>query len=214
MFDQMSLLDTRSVISLPASVDGRLRSAALDGTTAAQHGPARALASLSARQAKALGLLTSGTYGRPSITSSRSTALQSSLESRLRATTQTLGSTLYKMTWRPWITPSGRSRFRLVARALRKSESVFTGWPTPRATDGDKNIRTVAGALKEIKRKGSPQDIGQALLISGSSGSTAGNARSNPDFYRWLMRFPACWTSCAPTGTPSTPAPRKSSSNP
>lgn len=213
MFDQMNLLDSRSVISSLESVAGRSRFAALDGATGPA-GPAPVLASLSAQQARELGLLTSGTYGRPSITSSHSVALQSSLESKLRATTQTLGSTLYKTIWRPWVTPSGRSRFRLAARALRKSESVFTGWPTPRATDGNKNIRTLAGALKEIKRKGSPQDLGQALLISGSPASTVGNARSNPDFYRWLMGFPACWTSCAPTATPSTLAPPSSSSNP
>ena len=97
----------------------------------------------------------SGTSGPPSITSSKSASLQSSLESRLRAKTQTLGSTLYTLTWKPWVTPSGQSRSRLRASVRRTSETDFTGsqhveidgvwfplemfarsgWPTPAARD-------------------------------------------------------------------------------
>lgn len=98
-------------------------------------GLAPAPASLSARQAKALGLLTSGTSGRRGITSSASAALQSCLVSRLQARTPDHGSILFKMTWRPWITPSGRSRSRLRASALRTSGTACTGWPTAAARD-------------------------------------------------------------------------------
>ena len=79
--------------------------------------------------------MTSGTCGPISITSSKSAALQSSLESRLQARTQTLGSTLYAMTWKPWVTPSGRSRSRLRASVRRTSETDCTGWVTPAARD-------------------------------------------------------------------------------
>ena len=44
-----------------------------------------------------------------------------------------LGSTLYKLTWKPWVTPSGRSRSRLRASVLRTSETGCIGWPTPAA---------------------------------------------------------------------------------
>lgn len=47
-------------------------------------------------------VLMSGICGPTSTTSSTSAALQSSLESRLRARTQTFGSTLYTLTWKPW----------------------------------------------------------------------------------------------------------------
>ncbi len=60
-------------------------------------GQAPVRANLSARQAKALGLMTSGTSGPPSIISLESDALQQSLESKLRAKMQTLGSTLYAL---------------------------------------------------------------------------------------------------------------------
>jgi len=83
MYDQMSLLDMPSVISSPALESGALPYVLQDGPTTSQSGPAPVLASLSARQAKEMGLLTSGTYGPISTTSFRSAALQSSLESRL-----------------------------------------------------------------------------------------------------------------------------------
>ena len=79
--------------------------------------------------------MTSGTCGQPSTTSSKSASLQSSLESRLQAKTQTLGSTLYALTWKPWVTPSGRPRSRLRASVRRTSETDCTGWVTPAARD-------------------------------------------------------------------------------
>ena len=203
-----------SAISSPALGSGPSPFAAPGGPTTDLFGPALARANLSARQAKALGLLTSGTSGPLSTGSSPSAVLQSYLESRLRAVTLTRGSTLYRLTWSRWVTPSGVSRSRLRASARRKSESVRTGWPTPRASDWDKNIRTLDGALREIKRKGSPQDLPQAALVSGGLASMAANVRLNPDLSRWLMHIPACWSACAPTATPSTPSKPASSSKP
>lgn len=82
-----------------------------------------------------MGLLTSGIFGLPGTTSSSSADLQSFLVSRLQAKTQNLGSTLYRLTWKPWATQLGRSRSRLRASVRRTSETDFTGWPTPTATD-------------------------------------------------------------------------------
>ncbi len=121
--------------SVPGSASGATRSDKPDGPTTSPSGPEVSRASLSARQAREAGLLTSGTYGPPDTTLSASAALQSSLESRLRAKTQNLGSTLYKLTWKPWVTPSGPSRFRLRASVRRTSETGHTGWPTPMARD-------------------------------------------------------------------------------
>jgi hypothetical protein len=136
MFDQTICADTHNAISSPESASGPTRFGSLDGLTIDLFGPVPVRANLSARQAKELGLLTSGTFGPPSSTSSASADLQKSLESRLRARTQILGSTLYKMTWKPWVTPSGRSRFRLRASVLRTSETASTGWPTPTSNNG------------------------------------------------------------------------------
>jgi hypothetical protein len=137
-FDHTTFKASLNVISLPESVCGRTPSAELVGVMIDAFGLDRVLASLSPRQVAASGLLTSGTCGPSGTTSSTSAALQSSLESRLRARTQSLGSTLFKMTWKAWVTPSGRSRFRLRASVLRTSETACTSWPTARSADASK----------------------------------------------------------------------------
>lgn len=52
----------------------------------------------------------------------------------------------------------------------------LAGWPTARSADGEKNVRTAEGALSEIKRKGSPQDLAQAVVVAGWPTATVGNA--------------------------------------
>jgi len=43
----------------------------------------------------------------------------------------------------------------------------LASWPTPREADGAKNVRTLEGSLREIERKGSPQDLSMASAITG-----------------------------------------------
>jgi hypothetical protein len=131
MLDQTTYADTHNATSSPASESGHTRFDAQDGQMIDLFGLVPVRANLSARQAKELDLMMSGTYGRTSSTSSKSASLQSSLENKLRARTSMLGSTLYKMTWKPWATPSGRSRSRLRASVRRISETERTGWATP-----------------------------------------------------------------------------------
>ena len=153
MFDRATLTDTHSAISLQVLESGPTPFGSQAGQMIDLFGQVPVRANLSARQAKALGLMTSGTSGPPSTTSSESDALQKFLESRLQAKTLTLGSTLYALTWKPWVTASGRSRFRLRASVRRKSGTASTGqhaleidgvwvplgllkaWPTPAARD-------------------------------------------------------------------------------
>ena len=247
-------LATTSVTSSQASACGHTLYGSQSGLMIDRFGQDRRLASLSAQQAKDSGLLTSGTYGPPSSISSMSAALTRSLESRLRARTHSLGSTMYRLTWKERATPSGRSICALRASVLRTSASDSSsserapwltesardwkdtagmattainpdgsersrvdqlpriahlaawpspttpsggqtypegttasgmtpdgrktqvtlalvadhaGWPTTRAADGEKNVRTSEGSLREIERKGSPQDLSMAAAVSG-----------------------------------------------
>jgi len=118
--------------------------AAPAGRTIARSGPALAHANLSARQAKDLGLMMSGTSGPLGIGSSTSADLSSSLASKLQTKVRMLGSTLYKLTWKEWVTPSGVSRLRLRASVRRTHAIALSGWPTPLAADA----RGSAGAGK------------------------------------------------------------------
>ena len=80
--DRVTCEGTTACIFSPALESGTTRSIFLDGE-ADLFGLVPVRANLSARQAKELGLMTSGTSGPTSTTSSKSASLQSSLESRL-----------------------------------------------------------------------------------------------------------------------------------
>jgi hypothetical protein len=146
-------------------------------------GPEVAHASLSARQALELGLRTQDTFGQLLPGSSSSASLQSSLESRLRARLLNLGSTLYTLTWKPWNTPSGPSRFRLRASVRRTSETDFSGWPTCKATDTN-------GAGNSTNRQGGmalhtcAQLAGWSTPMAGTPAQNGNNAAGNNDSSR------------------------------
>ena len=135
MFDRATLTDTRSAISLQVLESGPTPFGSQAGQMIDLFGQVPVRANLSARQAKALGLLTSGTYGPRSTISSDSAALRSFLASRLQAKTDLLGSTLYKLTWKERVTPAGQSIPALRASVRRTSDSDCTGWPTPQTSD-------------------------------------------------------------------------------
>lgn len=145
-FYRRILRASRSATSSPASASGATRFAAPDGQTTGLFGPVPVLANLSARQAKERGLLTSGTYGPRSTTSSASADLQRSLASKLQALTASAGSTLYALIWKERATPLGLRICALRASARRTSDSDSTGWPTP-----DTNQR--GGPQNPAKRK-------------------------------------------------------------
>ncbi len=130
-----------------------------------------------------------------------------------------------------WPTPTSRDHKDGSSEGTAPVNSLLgrmvwlSGWQTPRAADGEKNVRTLEGSLSEIDRKGSPQDLAQAATITGPlrltasgemlTGSSAGmesGGQLDPAHSRWLMGLPEEWDDCAPTGTPSKPMPPKPSS--
>lgn len=54
------------------------------------------------------------------------------------------------------------------------------GWPTARATDGEKNVRSPEGSLREIDRKGGPQDLCQAANLTGWSTPSTRDWKDTP----------------------------------
>lgn len=214
-----------NAISSPGSASGASPPASPASVTTRPYGQDHALANLSARQAKALGLLTSGTSGPHSTISSNNAALRSSLASKLRELTETLGSTLYRLTWTQKRMPSGLLKPALAASVRPISEAGTIGsllpstgsehlanwhtpvvrdhpnsagdgsnprdnprlaplasWPTTRAADGEKNVRTLDGSLSEIARKGGVQDLAMGAALTGwGTPLTKAGARS-PEF--------------------------------
>lgn len=230
MFGQTTSGDIPSAISSLELESGHTRSGSLDGRTNAKSGPEVAPANPSARPAKAKRSTTKGIFGQSGFHSSKHEDLSFALASRLRPLTDSLGSTLFNLTWMTRITPAGRSICALRASEPLTEGSVYIGWPTPqssdmtgggqakrsdgwgnlndfamlagwptatntdgsrggemtegmsgtslvqvakmagwpttRATDAEKNCRTQEGAAREMERKGSPQDLLQAALLT------------------------------------------------
>lgn len=161
----MTYADTPSATSSPGSAGGRSPCNLQDGQQTDPSGLAAALASLSPRLAKTMGLLTSGTSGLPSTGSSNSADLQSWLANRLPVQLSDLGSTLYSLTWKPWVTPAGRTLVRQRASVRRTSVTDRTGWPTPTAALADKGVRTFEGGLLEAMRNHGPDLAAAACLV-------------------------------------------------
>ena len=178
----MTFDPTPSAIFSPGSASGAMRCDAPDGPTTGPSGPAPARASLSPRQAKEAGLLTSGTYGPPGNGSSASAALTSSLASRLRRKTALLGSTLYALTWKERATPSGFSISALRASAHRISGngsiSRRAAWPSPQASDG-----SGGGQAKRALNPERPNDLNDFTLLAGWATPAANQANGEPEAF-------------------------------
>lgn len=195
--------DTPSVISSPASGSGATPCVLPDGRMIDPFGLAAALANLSHRQVRALGLTTSGIYGPRGSTSYGTAALSSSLVSRLQVLTASLGSSLFKLIWKQRTTPAWRSISALRASGHRTSGNASTSWPTPtvsrgdyqnnprgekslklpgaaklaswpttRATDGDKGVRSQEGAIREAMRTKGPDLCTMAQLATWATPTT------------------------------------------
>ena len=158
-----------NAISSPASESGPMPCAKPDGPMTEKSGLEVAPANLSARQAKEAGLLTSGTYGPRFIASSESVRLESSLVNRLQVKTASIGSVLFRLTWKQRDTPLGVSICALRASVPRTSDKDCTSsepakpapWITPQTHD-----TTVRGNVTADHHY-SPHDLSnQALLAS------------------------------------------------
>ena len=145
MFGEATSEDTNNATSSPASAAGRTRSSLRDGKGSA--GPEVAPASPSQWQEQEKARLTSGTYGPLFDGLSKSVALQSSLESRLRARMDGYGSPEYALTWKHVAMVSEPPILQRQALAHRTSGKGFTGWPTATVDDA-KN------AMDHIEREG------------------------------------------------------------
>lgn len=165
MSDQLTFWDTPSATSSPESESGAHRCAQPDGQTTDRSGLDPALASLSARQARERGLLTSGTYGQRGSTWSASAALQRSLVSRLRMATASIGSTLFTVTWKARATSSGRRISAQRAGVRRTSGSACTSWPTPTATNYE-GAEDVQETIEKRAERGKKHGFGPALTFA------------------------------------------------
>lgn len=169
---QPMLLDLDNDISSPASADGPTPSDSPASPTTPTYGPGRARASHSRARGRGAVFATLDIFGRHGSHSSSSVALQSSLESRLRARTDSRGSTLFALTWSDAVTPLGRRICALRASGRRTSGSGCTSWPTPTTQDSAGSARH---GYADDGRERAAKDQRRATL-TGHAGTTLTDA--------------------------------------
>lgn len=133
MFEPTTSEATSNAISSPALESGVTPSDSADGKTAGPSGPRRVRANPSQTPAKKKRSTTKGIFGQSSFHSSEHDDLSFALASKLRPLTDSLGSTLFTLTWVTRVTPQGLSICALRASEAPTGANVCIGWPTPRA---------------------------------------------------------------------------------
>ncbi len=163
----------RKPTSSQGSASGPTRSVSRGGQTLSLFGPDPVPASPSVQPDGGAGSTTIGTCGPIGSGSSASAALQLSLESRLRALMDCGGSTLFRLTWKTRVTPSGRPICALRGSGRRTSDSDCSSWPTPNASGAER------GGQAERHWSGRSNLIDTAMLagwptpvVNDSTGST------------------------------------------
>ena len=140
MSDPTTCADSPNAISSLALECGVTHSETQVGRMPVPCGPEAVPASRSARLESEKAMPTKGTSGRNGSGSLESAALSLCLANRLAQRCRTDGSTLFRMTWKERVTPSGRVIFRLAASGHRTSGKGCTSWPTPVSNDDNKSV--------------------------------------------------------------------------
>jgi len=222
MSDPTNSPDSPNAISSQVSVASPTPSS-LQAGALGLYGPVPALASLSARQVKALGLTISGIYGRRGSISSASAALQSSLASRLQQRLDMRGSTECVPTWKDKTTPSGRPYCQLVPQA-RRIDATDSGsepalWITPTTRDWKDSPGMVAARRDGKSRIDQlPRPVAAALWPTPTASLADKGVRSTERAIREAARnhgpdLAAVTVAAALWPTPSSLAPAKDGNN-
>lgn len=154
MFDPTISAASGNAISSPALESGAMPSVSQDGRTTGKSGRARVPVSPSAMPGKKRRSTTRGIYGQSGFLSSKHDDLSFALASKLRPLTDSLGSTLFTLTWITRVTPQGRSICALRASEPRTEGSVCIGWPIAPWTTPQKHDAQGAGSADRIGRHG------------------------------------------------------------
>lgn len=187
MFDLKTLEDTPNAISSAGLRDGQEPLNLGEYRQLALFGRPRSPVSRGLVPEKAKEQTTNATCGPSSSNSSKSVALQSLLESKLRAKTEGVGSLEYDLTWKHWdmksgppicalrasgrknlsklltnlqIKSSGKVSYRLVLPTSGKeSFGELHGWPTPKVEDDNQDRMSLEAKFRELNRPSSGSNL-------------------------------------------------------
>ena len=200
MLDQVNLTDTPNAIFSQESADGLMPCDLLGGLTPKEFGRVLAPANLSAREAKGLGLLTSGIYGQHSITSLASANLASSLVNKLVVAQDLNGSPEYSLIWKVRDIKRQGQIYVLLGRQRPICDSDFSGLPTPTVNsilektcpiEGGRVRVLQSGNLRKTSKKGTEGSMNWSQLV------LAKGWLPTPKLALFFMGYPEDWALCA-----------------
>jgi len=189
-----------NVIGSPALEHGPTDCGSPDGPTTAKSGPDRAPASRSARRGSAKAKTTPDIFGQSFIGSFKSDGLSYGLASRLRHRTDSLGSTLFSLTWKVRVTPQGRSIFALRASAPRISVKDYGSWPSPVVNDATGSQYAYSQGNHDrpvLKLPGTAQLAGWPTPMAGTPAQNGNNEAGNTDSSRKTVALVTGWSTPA-----------------
>lgn len=205
ILEQTSFADLLAPTSSPASADGTTRSSSPAGPMMFPSGPEVARASRSVSQEIAAAKAIPATSGPIFDALSPSAALQSSLESRLRARLAASGSPQYALTWKRWDMPQGGGDLCAASTStLHARQRLFWGAysdrlrfqglePQPRASEGARTREQFEGLVQEQIRLSVPAGRfgARADAVPGRVGQLRGygNAIVAPLAAQFVMAF-------------------------
>lgn len=151
-----SLEDSDEFTFLTASPSGTTAFAELAGRTTQKSGAGVVPVKVFRTPARGKASTTSVISGRSGYDSSESAALQSSLESKLVEQLSMAGSTLFRLTWKRRVTPSGRRYLERQVLEHLTSGNAFGSWPSPCTPNGGRTCSTevmdATGKLKDGRK--------------------------------------------------------------
>ncbi len=158
----------RSPTSSRGSAGGPMLCDLQDGLTLDLFGPDPVPVSPSAQPDDGEASRTNGISGPHGSASSRPFDLQSSLENRLRAAVDSNGSTLFRLTWKGWVMPSGRRicalRASVPRTSVNDSSSSLGGWATPASHEAGGTPEQFLARKERAKANGSTLGISLTSL--------------------------------------------------
>lgn len=144
----------------------------LDGQTILPFGQALVPAKVSVQAGKGAASQISVTYGPHGSGSSASHILSQSLANRLRVKTDLLGSTLFRLTWKERVTPSGRRIPALRASGRRRNRLYFVA----DATD-TRSLRSAHRRIHPEASRSRPRHVEPERFRTTGSMGDAGTSR-------------------------------------
>ena len=182
--------DSTSTISSPGSAAGATPCVSPDGPTTGQSGQAHVRVSRF-RALDAERAMPTNDMSGPNFTASLpSTALQSSLESKLRAATDLNGSLEFALIWKPQAMLSGPPICALRASERRTNAHGYISWPTPTLSMSQPGADV---SITGQRPDGTHATVSTQFVARRISGLTSRPKRGgdlSPEHTCWLMGFP------------------------